>query len=141
MLVQAAVQLGRELVSADRPARAIAGIGVTQHTATMKRWRDTLRGVFSGSGRTDRIEQHTLDQLDLERIERVTFLKREEVTTDLICCEVQIGGQVWFFHEEAEGWDALLCRLEKLPGFFLDWRSKVVQPPFAPSETVAYTKE
>jgi hypothetical protein len=86
------------------------------------------------------IERATLDHLPLEAIETVTFYKRDEITTDLICCDVEIGGKVWFFHEEAQGWDLLIQYLEKLPGFRSDWYAAVAQPPFATNETVAYTK-
>lgn len=111
-----------------------------KHTAEMARWRDRLKDALSAGSRRDRIEPSTLDQLGLDRIERVTFFKRDEFTTDLICCEVEIDGQVWFAHEEADGWDMLLHHLEKLPGFRSDWYAAVSQPPFAPSATVAYTK-
>jgi len=47
---------------------------------------------------------------------------------------------VWFFHEEAEGWEALISYLEQLPGFRSDWYQSVVLPPFAASETVAYKR-
>jgi hypothetical protein len=36
-------------------------------------------------------------------------------------CDVQIAGDTWFFHEEMEGWDALVEHLEQLPGFRADW--------------------
>ena len=74
----------------------------------------------------------------LGAIERVAFFKRDEITTDLICCEVEAAGRTWFFHEEAAEWDALLRHLEALPGFRSDWYAAVVQPPFETGETVAY---
>ena len=43
-------------------------------------------------------------QLPLASISEVVFYKRDEITTDLICCEVQVDGQIWFFHEEAKEW-------------------------------------
>jgi aminoglycoside phosphotransferase len=48
-----------------------------------------------------------LDQLPLAEIERVTFFKRDELTSDLICCNVQAAGRGWLFHEEMTGWE--LC--------------------------------
>lgn len=80
------------------------------------------------------------EKLPLERIDRVTFFKRDEITTDLICCEVAAAGETWFFHEELPPWDALLRHLEQLPGFRADWYAAVAQPPFAPCETVAYER-
>ncbi|WP_426264213.1 hypothetical protein [Sphingomonas sp. PWP1-2] len=33
-------------------------------------------------------------------IARVIFYKRDELTTDLICCDIEALGQTWIFHEE-----------------------------------------
>jgi hypothetical protein len=90
--------------------------------------------------RKDVIDQAVIDQLPLERIDRVTFYKRDELTTDLICCDVEIGGQLWFFHEEAAGWKTLLRHLEQLPGFKQDWYRSVVHPTFARCETLAFQR-
>jgi len=87
------------------------------------------------------IEPGLLDQLPLREIEAVTFYKRDELTTDLICCDVQVGGETFFFHEEAEGWDMLIKHLEQLPGFRSDWYAAVSQPPFSLSETVAFRRD
>jgi len=38
------------------------------------------------------IDQDTIDQLPLENIDRVAFYKRDELTTDLICCDVERRG-------------------------------------------------
>ena len=77
---------------------------------------------------------------DLTAIDRVTFFKRDEITTDLICCDIDVGGQTWFFHEEAAGWDDLIRQLETLPDFRSDWFAAVSQPPFALCETLAYER-
>ncbi|MDB6103068.1 MAG: hypothetical protein JWO52_3067 [Gammaproteobacteria bacterium] len=82
-----------------------------------------------------------LDRLPLLRIEAVTFYKRDELTTELICFDVRIDGETLFFHEEVEGWDLLIKHLEQLPGFRADWYVAVAQPPFALSETVAFRRE
>jgi len=86
------------------------------------------------------IDHATLERLPLAEIHTVTFYKRDELTTDLICCDVEVGGQSWFFHEEAVGWDLLLAHLGMLPGFKRDWFAVVSQPPFAVCETVAYRR-
>ena len=86
------------------------------------------------------IDSVMLDQIRLSDVEEVTFYKRDEFTTDLICCDVRIGGKVWFFHEEAEGWDMLIRHLGNLPGWRWDWFSKVSPPPFAESRTVAFSR-
>lgn len=75
---------------------------------------------------------------DLTAIDRVTFFKRDEVITDLICCDIDVGGQTWFFHEEAAEWDDLIRQLETLPGFRPDWFAAVSKPSFALCKTLAY---
>lgn len=87
------------------------------------------------------IDVNLLRQLPLAGIERVTFYKRDEITTDLICCDVEIGGKVWTLHEELVGWDLLLQHLQKLPNFDADWFAAVSQPSFATSETVAFSRQ
>ena len=107
-------------------------------------WRDTLmrlRHAWASLGsRRDRIPADIRERLALTDIQKVTFYKRDELTTDLICCDVEACGQTWFFHEEAEGWDDFVRHLERLPGFRRDWYEEVVQPTFARSETTAFTK-
>lgn len=80
-----------------------------------------------------------LEQLPLGDIDKVTFYKRDELTTDLICCDVATAGAVRTFHEELPGWDALLQHLYKLPNFRTDWFASVSQSPFDASELVAFS--
>lgn len=91
-------------------------------------------------GGMTRIDADMLSQLPLADIDTVTFYKRDEITTDLICCDVEMAGTVRTFHEELEGWDALLQHLYKLPDFRTDWYASVSQPPFGVSETVAFSR-
>lgn len=86
----------------------------------------------------DAIDADQLHRLPLANIETVTLYKRDEITTDLICCDVAIGGKVWTFHEELVGWDLLIQHLRKLPNFRVDWFAAVMQPPFAKNEIVAF---
>ena len=86
------------------------------------------------------IDTEILGQLSLADIRKVSFYKRDEITTDLICCDVVLGERVWTFHEELEGWDALIRYLQALPSFNSDWFASVSQPPFASSETVAFVR-
>jgi len=86
------------------------------------------------------IDADLLAQLPLSEINKVTFYKRDEITTDLICCDVEMGGDIWPFHEELVGWELLLDHLRELPGFRDDWSAAVSQPPFATSETVAFSR-
>ena len=87
------------------------------------------------------INPDLLAQLPLPDITKVTFYKRDEITTDLICCDVALGEPVWTFHEELVGWDLLIDHLQQLPRFRSDWFAAVAQPAFAPSETVASNLE
>lgn len=87
------------------------------------------------------IDTNLLAQLPLADIGKVTFHKRDELTTDLICCNVVVGDRVWTFHEELAGWDLLIDHLQRLPCFRADWFAAVSQPPFATSETVAFSRQ
>ena len=82
-----------------------------------------------------------VSELPLSDIERVTFYKRDEITTDLICCDIETANEVRTFHEELDGWTALIDHLEKLPNFKRDWFAAVSQPPFGTSETVAFKRD
>jgi hypothetical protein len=78
--------------------------------------------------------------IPLKDVTKVTFYKRDELTTDLICCDVTVGAELWTFHEELLGWESLIDHLQKLPGFRADWFAAVSQPPFDTSETVAFSR-
>lgn len=73
-------------------------------------------------------------------VRRVTFFKRDEVTTDLICCEVSCDNHHWVFHEEMDDWQSLLALLSTLPNFSENWYEQVSQPPFAPSQFIAFDR-
>jgi hypothetical protein len=105
-------------------------------------WLEGILNRFATAGsRRDRIPDDIKERLPLADVETVTFYQRDEITTDLICCEIRARDLVWVFHEEAEGWDRLVAHLEELPGFRRDWYQAVVQPPFATTEAIAYTRE
>lgn len=80
----------------------------------------------------------------LNQVYEVAFFKRDEVTTDLICCEVSISSSryegVLFFHEEMGIWTRLIGRVSALPDFDRKWFEKVVKPPFKEQRTVAYRR-
>ena len=81
---------------------------------------------------------------DTSQIRGILFYKRDEITTDLACCDVEVEGaegpQTWTNHEEAENWTDWLVEFARLPGFDDNWYSEVSKPPFAPSSTVAYER-
>ena len=84
------------------------------------------------------MDEALLSRLALADVALVTFYKCDDFTTDLICCDVSIGGKTWTFHEELQGWDRLIAHLEQLPNFKRDWFEAVSQPAFATSMTVAF---
>jgi hypothetical protein len=86
------------------------------------------------------INAKLLARLPLANIRKVTFYKRDEITTDLICCDVSVGEEVWSFHEELVGWDMLIEHLRGLTGFRDDWFAALAQPPFATNELVAFSR-
>ena len=79
-------------------------------------------------------------QISVSEVDRVTFFKRDEIITDLICCELRIGDKTWLFHEEEEIWENLLEQLGQLEGFKTNWRQDVVHPPFESNPTVAFDR-
>lgn len=82
---------------------------------------------------------------ELEDVRRIVFFKRDELMTDLVCCEVEVdapsGPLVYFYHEEYSGWDDLLEWLGRLAGFDHDGREKVILPPFAKNRTVVFERQ
>jgi hypothetical protein len=86
------------------------------------------------------ITSDMLARLPLCEIDRIVFYKRDELTTDLICCDVTMQGRICFFHEEASGWCELIAHLAALPGFRTDWYEAVAMPPFDLCETVAFDR-
>ena len=86
------------------------------------------------------IDAQLLRQLLLTDTSKVTFYKRDEITCDLICCDVAVDGATRTYNEEQVGWDLLLQHIYKLPNFRTDWYAAMSQPPFATSETVAFSR-
>ena len=81
---------------------------------------------------------------DLSTVRTVTFFKRDELTTDLICCEVEVDGadlpEILRNNEESESWQEWIDALQQLKGFEHEWFALVSQPAFAPNVTVAYQR-
>jgi hypothetical protein len=76
--------------------------------------------------------------LPLDAIRSVVFFKRDLLTYDLICCEVDVAGRLWEFDEEMEGWETATAHLAQLPNFRSDWIAAVMKPAFESCRTVAY---
>ena len=80
-------------------------------------------------------------EIALDKVAKVQFYKLDELTTDLICCELTLDdGGTLFLHEEMHGWDDQMGRLATLPGFDADWFAKVAFPPFATCHTIAFER-
>jgi hypothetical protein len=79
-----------------------------------------------------------------DAISRVEAYKLDEVTADLICFDILVdterGSVVVFVHEEVEGFDALVTRLESLPGFDRTWRDEIVLPAFEANHAVLFRR-
>jgi hypothetical protein len=79
-------------------------------------------------------------------IRKITMYKRDEFTTDLICCDIEFERfgvrRTYFVHEEVEGWNELVeAFADRLPGFFKDWWGVVAKPAFEPNITVVYVHQ
>ncbi len=88
----------------------------------------------------EKIDAETIRNLKHNDVEKVLFYKIDEITTDLICCDVEVTDGTWRFHEELEGWELLLEHLEQLPNYKRDWFKFVAFPAFKRNEFVAWTR-
>lgn len=77
-------------------------------------------------------------------ITKVTAYKCDQLTTDLICCDVTTGtgnqSLVWSLHEELLGFDNLMERFAQLPGFRREWRNAVLLPSFVENSTEIFSR-
>ncbi|WP_084647011.1 hypothetical protein [Mesorhizobium sp. WSM2561] len=84
------------------------------------------------------------DIVSLDEVSAVISYKIDELTTDLICCDIVIGSgeaeQIRTIHEELPGFDNLMARLEALPGFNRKWRDAIILPAFAENRTIIYQR-
>ncbi|MCX7282587.1 MAG: hypothetical protein NTX28_00835 [Novosphingobium sp.] len=79
--------------------------------------------------------------LDKSAVQHVAFYKRDELTTDLLCCDIgMISGQTLWIHEEMSEWHEVIAELELLQDFKQDWRLHVIHPAFAECRLTAYEK-
>jgi len=84
------------------------------------------------------------ETVSLDEVSAVVVYKIDELTTDLICCDIVTssgeGEQIRTIHEELPGFENLMARLEALPGFNRKWREAVTLPPFAESRAIIYER-
>ena len=86
----------------------------------------------------------SLHTITREKVEKVSFFKTDEITTDLICCEIEFQKkdqlEKAILHEDCENFESFETWIAKLPSFDTEWRSKVVHPPFKENFTVAFDR-
>ncbi len=100
--------------------------------------------VVSGDGFEAVRHDDVLFRVDLDKVLKITAYKKDLITTDLVCFEIEVsedaGLQVWLIHEELQGFETVDRLFQKLPGYMPDWRDKVIQPAFAANETVIFDR-
>jgi hypothetical protein len=86
----------------------------------------------------------SVDAVSLDEVRAIVAYKLDELTTDLVCCDIVMGAadgeQIRTIHEELLGFDAAMTAFEALPGFDREWRDAVVLPTFATNRTVIYDR-
>ena len=84
------------------------------------------------------------ETVSLDQVSAIVAYKIDELTTDLVCCDIVIGfgdgEQIRTIHEEIPGFGAVMVRFETLPGFNRNWRESVIVPPFAENRTIIYKR-
>lgn len=84
------------------------------------------------------------DAVSLDEVRAIVAYKLDELTTDLVCCDVVTGAadgeQIRTIHEELLGFDTAMKVFEALPGFDRQWRDVVALPPSATNRTVIYDR-
>ena len=75
-----------------------------------------------------------------DEVVAVVLYKRDLLTIDLICCDIVTEGFVRTVNEDVPGFEVLIGRLEKLPGFDRGWRERVFFPAFAENRTIAFQR-
>jgi hypothetical protein len=84
------------------------------------------------------------DAVFLDEVTAIVAYKLDELTTDLVCCDIVTGAgdgeQIRTIHEELPGFHAAMASFEILPGFDRRWREAVILPPFATNRTIVYSR-
>lgn len=107
----------------------------------MRYMRKLIRRIFKSKPSPDEQALFAMFKtVPLATITEVRFYKRDEWTTDLICCEIATDEKTWFFHEETDVWEPLMDCLKRLGGFDHNWISKVTNPAFKTCLYVAYRR-
>ncbi|MBB4861175.1 hypothetical protein HNO88_004529 [Novosphingobium chloroacetimidivorans] len=84
------------------------------------------------------------DAVSLDEVSAIVAYKIDELTTDLVCCDIVTGSgdgeQIRTIHEELPGFGAAMRHFESLPGFDRQWRDTAILPPFATNRTLIYSR-
>jgi hypothetical protein len=84
------------------------------------------------------------DAVSLDEVSAIVTYKIDELTTDLVCCDIVTGlgdgEQRRTIHEQIRGFGTVMARFEALPGFNKQWRDAVILPPFATNRTTIYNR-
>ena len=82
------------------------------------------------------------DVVSLDEVADIIAYKIDELTSDLVCCDIVIGSgdgqKIRTIHEDSPGFDGLMAFFETLPGFNPKWHDAVIFPPFATNRTTIY---
>ncbi len=84
------------------------------------------------------------DLPSLEKIEKVTFFKIDEFTSDLVCCDIVFsddnGLQIIHLNEDRDDLARVDCYFASVEGYDKNWRENVILPPFEECEYVAFKR-
>ena len=80
----------------------------------------------------------------MEDINVISAFKRDMLTTDLVCFEIEYCREkkpvVIEINEEMADFDLLAERISQMKGFVPNWRELVIKPPFATQRTCVYKR-
>jgi hypothetical protein len=84
------------------------------------------------------------DAVSLDEVNAIVAYKIDELTTDLVCCDIVTGSgdgeQIRTIHEEIPGFETVMARFQALPGFDKQWREAVIVPSFVTNRTTIYNR-
>ncbi|HLZ66804.1 MAG TPA: hypothetical protein VKQ29_11280 [Aliidongia sp.] len=103
----------------------------------------TTEIIATGNGVTI-VTPKATDTVSLDEVRAIVAYKIDEITTDLICCDITTGPEerpkILTIHEEIPGFDAVMTLFEALPDFNPQWRNAVLLEPFAENRTTLYRR-
>lgn len=83
-----------------------------------------------------------VDKVFLENVRAVAAYKRDEITVDSVCCDIETASQngpmLRTINEDMIGFHEAMAKLEELPGFYRYWRETIILPAFVQNYTELY---